>query len=167
MRRPNQLARQVGPIDGLREEEPQRRHDAVHGRRRHTGLALLDLELAHVIGRRRVRRAPQERREASDIANVVVLCRSREPAHVHVVDQTLTQWADGSSANGLVHWSAPSWLKKPRCPARSAALLNQSKTAGPFTKPVATTPLPRNGFVLPPRTAVGRGLRVTDRLLSE
>ena len=126
MRRPDQLARQVGPIDGLREEEPQRRHDAVHGRRRHAGLALLDLEPAHVIGRRRVRRAPQERGEASDVANVVVLCRSREPAHVHVVDQTLAQWADRSGANGLVHRSAPSWLKKPKCSARSAALLNQS-----------------------------------------
>jgi hypothetical protein len=28
-----------------------RRRDAVHGRRRHAGLALFDLELAHVIGR--------------------------------------------------------------------------------------------------------------------
>src|SRR4051812_2147502 len=33
------------------------------------------------------------------VANVVVLCRSREPAHVHVVDQTLTPWPDGGSTN--------------------------------------------------------------------
>ena len=32
---------------------------------------------------------------------------SREPAHVHVVDQALAQRADGSGANGLVHRSAP------------------------------------------------------------
>ena len=55
MCRPDQLAGQVRPVDGVREEEPQRRDDAVHGRRRHAGLALLDLEPAHVIRRRRIR----------------------------------------------------------------------------------------------------------------
>ena len=54
MRHPDQLARQVGPVDRVREEEPQRRHDAVHGRRRHAGIALFDLEPAHVIRRRRI-----------------------------------------------------------------------------------------------------------------
>jgi hypothetical protein len=52
MRRPDQLARQVGPIDSVHEEEPQRRHNAVHARRRHAGIALFDLEPAHIICRR-------------------------------------------------------------------------------------------------------------------
>ncbi len=46
------------------------------------------------IGRRHVGRAPQERGEAPYIANVVALRLAREPAHVHIVDQTLAQWAD-------------------------------------------------------------------------
>jgi hypothetical protein len=49
MRRPDQLARQIRPIDGLREEEPQRRDDAVHRRRRYAGLALFNLELTHIM----------------------------------------------------------------------------------------------------------------------
>jgi hypothetical protein len=55
MRQTDQLAGQVRPVNGVREEEPQRRHDAVHGRRRHAGIALLDLEATHVIRRRRIR----------------------------------------------------------------------------------------------------------------
>ena len=52
MQHPDQFARHVKPVDRVREEEPERRRDAVHGRRRHTGIALLDPELAHVICRR-------------------------------------------------------------------------------------------------------------------
>jgi hypothetical protein len=110
----DQLARQAGPIDGLREEEPQCRHDAVHRRRRHAGLALFNLELAYIIDRRCIGRAPQERGEASDVTDVVALGLARKPAHVPVVDHALAQGADRSSANGLVHWSAPSRLKKPK-----------------------------------------------------
>ena len=38
MRHPDQLACQFGPVESLREQEPQRRHDAVHGWRRHAGM---------------------------------------------------------------------------------------------------------------------------------
>jgi hypothetical protein len=117
MGRPDQLARQVGPIDGLREEEPQRRDDTVHGRRRHAALALLDLELAHVIGRRRVGRASQERGKASDVADVVALGLARKPAHAHVFDHALTQRADRTGAKNFIHGSAPSRLRKPKCSA--------------------------------------------------
>jgi len=48
----DQPAGQVRPVDGVREEEPQRRHNAVHGRRRHARIALFDLKSAHVIRRR-------------------------------------------------------------------------------------------------------------------
>jgi hypothetical protein len=44
------------------------------------------------------------------------MCRRRsayEPAHGHIVDHALAQRADRGSADDLVHYSAPSWLKKP------------------------------------------------------
>ena len=43
----------MGQSSMVREEEPQRRHDAVHCRSRNTGLALLDLEAAQVLRRGR------------------------------------------------------------------------------------------------------------------
>lgn len=55
VRQTNELARQIGTIDRMREEEAQRRHDAVHGRRGDAILLLLDLEPAQVDGGRRVR----------------------------------------------------------------------------------------------------------------
>jgi hypothetical protein len=42
MRQTNELARQIGTIDRMREEETQRRHDAVHGRHVNTVVLLLD-----------------------------------------------------------------------------------------------------------------------------
>jgi hypothetical protein len=48
---PNQLAGEVRPVERVGEEEPQRRHDAVHGWRRQARLALFDLEPAQVVGR--------------------------------------------------------------------------------------------------------------------
>jgi len=55
MGHPDCLASQVRTVDRVREEEPQRRDDAVHGRCRHAGIALLDLESAHVIRRSSIR----------------------------------------------------------------------------------------------------------------
>jgi hypothetical protein len=55
MRYPDHLACQVRPVNRMREEEPQRRDDAVHGRRRHASVTLFDLEAAHVIRRCRIR----------------------------------------------------------------------------------------------------------------
>jgi hypothetical protein len=46
VRQSNELARQIGTIDRMREEEAKRRDDAVHGRHRHAALLLLDLEPA-------------------------------------------------------------------------------------------------------------------------
>jgi len=87
--RANQLARQIRPVERLREEEPQRRDDGVHCRHRHTLVELLDLEAPHLLGRRRVGRAPQERREPADAADVVALRLAAEPPHLHLVDETL------------------------------------------------------------------------------
>ena len=69
--------------------------DAVHGRHRHAGLALLDLEPAQILRRRGIGRAPEEGREAPDIADVVALRLAAEMPHVHIVDQALAQRADG------------------------------------------------------------------------
>ena len=96
MRHSDQPAREVGPVERVREEEPQRRDDAVHRRHGNASLALLDLEAAQILRRGRVGRAPQKRGEAPHVADVVALGLGREPAHVHVVDQALTQAADAS-----------------------------------------------------------------------
>jgi hypothetical protein len=81
----------------MREEEPQRRDDAVHRWGGNARLALLDLEAAQILRSGRVGRAPQKRGEAPDVANVVALGHGRDPAHVHVVDQSLAQRADTNS----------------------------------------------------------------------
>jgi hypothetical protein len=52
VRQTNELARQIGTIDRMREEEAQRRHDAVHRRHGNTVVLLLDLEPAQVVGGR-------------------------------------------------------------------------------------------------------------------
>jgi hypothetical protein len=50
----------IEPIERMGEEEPRRRHDAVHGRHRYTGPALLDLELAQILRRRRIGGRPRK-----------------------------------------------------------------------------------------------------------
>jgi hypothetical protein len=116
---PNQLAGQIGSVEGIGEEEPQRRDDAVQGRHRNAGLALGELELAHILGGRRVQRSPQERGEAPHIADVVALRRHREAAHVHVVDQLLAQRADRGVGKHRGHCLAPR-MKEPKRNARTA-----------------------------------------------
>lgn len=48
----HQLARQIGPIEGIGEEEPQRRGHAVHGGHRNAGFTLGQLKLADIRGGR-------------------------------------------------------------------------------------------------------------------
>jgi MFS family permease len=82
---------------------------------------------------------------ASDIANVVALRLTRESAHVHVVDQTLAQWADRSGGTGVVHRLAEAeTLRPPR------AVLNRATPVGPLLVHQYPAPLPRSGFVLRP-----------------
>ena len=132
MRHPDHLACQVRPIDRVRENKHQRRDDAVHRRRRHAGIALFDLEPAHVIRRSSIRRAPQERREAPHIANVVALRLSREPAHVHIVDQTLAQWADRSGGDWGRSSVGSSRLKEAETLRPHRAVLNRATPVGPL-----------------------------------
>ena len=55
----DQPSREIGAIERVREEEPQRGDDAVHRCCRDASLLLLDLELADIFRARGVGRAPQ------------------------------------------------------------------------------------------------------------
>src|SRR6516164_5180115 len=55
----------------------------------------LQLEAAKILARRRIRRLAEEGRKLPHVANVVPLRVFAEPARGHVVDQALTQRADG------------------------------------------------------------------------
>ncbi len=103
IRNANELAGQVWSVDRVGEEEAQCGHSAVHRRGVHTEFGLMDLEPAHVLGRRRGRRAPEERHKAGDDAEVVFAGLLGEPAHRHVLDQTLTQAVAGRCRRESVH----------------------------------------------------------------
>ena len=147
----DQLAGKPGPVEGVGEEEPQRRDNAVHGRRRNAGFLLFDLEAADILGGRGVGRAPQPGREPPDIAQIVALRLRAEPAHGHILDQPLAQRADGRNRYKIVHLSTPR-LKEPEWsalfdllatfllwrhprrqhPSREAGSCNGPKAAGPL-----------------------------------
>ena len=55
----------------------------------------MQLKAAKIVARRRIRRPAEEGCELPHIANVVPLRVFAEPARRHVVDQALTQRADG------------------------------------------------------------------------
>src|SRR3546814_7521146 len=68
---------------------------------------LLELELPDILGGRGMGRAPQPGREPPDVAQIVTLRLARKPAHGHVVDQPLAQWADRANLDKLIHRSTP------------------------------------------------------------
>jgi hypothetical protein len=111
--RADELAREVGAVERVGEEEPQRADDAVHGRRRDARLLLIDLELPDILGARSVGRASEPGREPSDVAQIITLRLLREAAHGHVVDQPLAQRADRANLDKLVHRSTPQ-VKEPK-----------------------------------------------------
>ena len=49
LRQTDEPARQIRAVEGVGEEEAQGREDAVEGRHRHAGLALLDLEATQIL----------------------------------------------------------------------------------------------------------------------
>jgi len=59
------------------------------------GAALVQLEASYVLGGRDIRRAPQERREGSDEADIVVLRPRPHRTHRHVVEYPLAQRGGG------------------------------------------------------------------------
>ena len=103
----DQLTHEIGAVERVREEEPERADDAVHRWRRHASLVLLELELPDILGARGVGRATQPGREPSDVAKIVTLRLRGEPAQGHIVDQSLAQRADRANLDKLVHRSTP------------------------------------------------------------
>ena len=72
-----ETAGEIRPVERHTEEEAQGRDRAVDARRADTGLGLVQLEAAHLLGRRRVGRAADEGRERPDMPDVVVCASSR------------------------------------------------------------------------------------------
>ena len=99
---PNELAGEVRPISGVVEEETQGGNSAVHGRRIHAALGLLDLEATDVLGSRSIGRALEKGSETGDGADVVVTGLVGKPADGHVLDEALTQGA-GRCRREMVH----------------------------------------------------------------
>ena len=81
-----------------------RRGGIVNG---NASLALLDLEAAQILRRGRTGRATYEGGEPPDVADVVALRLSREPAHGHVVDQSLARRADRRNSIEVVDRMTP------------------------------------------------------------
>ena len=74
---------------------------AVHRRRWHPRLMLLDLKPANILGRGEIRRASKESGETLDDAQIVMLGLRRKTSDVHILDHPLAQ--TGSRSEGLVH----------------------------------------------------------------
>lgn len=88
-----ELAGEIRPVDRVVEEKAQCGHGAVHGRRTHAALGLLDLEAADVLRGGSAGRALEEGSKAGDGADVVFAGFVGKPTHGHVRDEALTQGA--------------------------------------------------------------------------
>src|SRR5262245_15947206 len=97
------MARHLRPIERHPEEETQRRDRTVHDRRLGACGALVHLEPAQVLRRRRGRRAAEKLRKGLDGADVVALGGGAKLADRHVLGHALPQRADGR----LAHRGAP------------------------------------------------------------
>jgi len=73
-----ETAGEIRPLESHGEEEAQGRDRAVDARRADTGLGLVQLETAHLLGRRCVGRAADEGRERRDKACPVTPTRSAD-----------------------------------------------------------------------------------------
>jgi hypothetical protein len=90
----NEPPRQVRPVERHGEEKAERRHRAVDGGWLYAALGLVDLEPANVLGRRRIRRPPEEGGEAAHITDVVALRLRSQATHRHVFEHALSQSTD-------------------------------------------------------------------------
>jgi hypothetical protein len=86
---------QIRPIAGDDEKEAQGRDGRIAAWWGHAACGQVQLELPHILGRGGLRRAAEESREASDLADVIGAGLLDEMAHRHVVGHALTQRADG------------------------------------------------------------------------
>jgi hypothetical protein len=95
-----QRTNKVGPFERHGEKEPQRRDGGVDRRGCDLLLRHVQLIAAKVLARRGIRRSPEEGCERPHIADVIPLRVFAVPARRHVVDQALTQRADGLLGHG-------------------------------------------------------------------
>ena len=103
-----QMPGHLRPVTRRREKEPQRRRRAVHGRRLHALLALVQLEPAQILRLGCIRRTAEEDCEVLNVADVIALRLLAEAADGHVLDHPAAKRADGLGACcGLAHWGAP------------------------------------------------------------
>ena len=103
----HQPPRQIRPVERHREQETQRRHRAVDGRRARPAVALMQLEPADVFGRRRVGRSPQEGRKTTDVADIVTPGMLAQAAHRHVIEHPLAKRGYGPVAGLDSHGELP------------------------------------------------------------
>jgi hypothetical protein len=90
----------VGPIERRGEEEPQRGHRKVDGRRQGMGSGQIQLEPSQVFERGRGRRSAEESGQLFNRPNVGFLRIGREMADVHVLDHPLAKRANASFGHG-------------------------------------------------------------------
>ena len=90
-----QRTNEIGLFERHGEKEPQRGDGGVDRPGADLLLRHMQLKAAKILARRPIRRPAEEVCELSHIANVVLLRVFAEPARRHVVDQALTQRADG------------------------------------------------------------------------
>ena len=90
-RRQHELARQVGPLEGHREQETQRRHRGADDGLTSAMLALVDLKAPHVLGGRGLGRTAQKSRKGANLTDIIVLGPRPHRSHRHVVEHALTQ----------------------------------------------------------------------------
>lgn len=91
----HQPPRQVGSLERHVEQKAQCRHRAVDRGLVNTVLALMKLEAAHVLGGRGIERAPEERCEGTDVADIIVLGPRAHRTHRHVGEHALTSGVTG------------------------------------------------------------------------
>ena len=86
-----ELARRIRPVERHLEEEPERSHGRVDGRRLHTGLGQMQLERAQLFRGRAVGGTAEESRKPLDGMDILALRIGHEPAHAHVFEHALAQ----------------------------------------------------------------------------
>ena len=65
-------AREIAPAERHRKQEPQGRDCGVDGGDTNAALMLVNLETADIVGGRCIRRAPEESREGTEVADVIL-----------------------------------------------------------------------------------------------
>ncbi len=143
----DQLAGQIRPIERRGEEEPQRRDMAVHRRRGHPRLTLLDLKPANILGRGVIRRASEESGETLDDADDSRAGSSRRKPRTFI--SSIIRWRRPASGSEIgLFMDGSSQLKGAILVTSRTDALRGKLNAGQYRQPQSRH-FPRSGFVLP------------------